>query len=515
MNIQADGETQKSPDKAVRSVAQQMTETVKSEVPDKSFNFEKIGGNILSLGGGEVISRIVAFLGITYAARQLGPEQFGIVGFAAALFSYLSLAVTAGFADIGSREVARRPREASSIAANVVAIRFIIAIVALVFIVITAWSLNKPPTVKLVLLLTGLLFFPLALDVSWVYKGLERNRPVAIALIMGQILYAGAIFLAVRQPGDVLFVPLAQFIGEICAALLLLLPLFRLGKIKLDLRQGFRLLRSSGFWVVSRLMRTLIYSFDIVLIGFLLGEQAVGLYTAPYRICFFLVALAVSIHASYLPIIIRASNSGFKPFEIGKIAERSLNFAAAVAAPLVVGGIIVAAPLLEAVFGSDYAQGKPAFRFLILSVGFVFLHGAIHNIFLAVNRLKTEMIIFAFAAFVNIGLNIFVVPRYGIVGAAVVTAAAEAITLIVGLIVVNKIGVSFSLFPVWKPFLASGIMGAVLLALGMNHSLLFYLVIGSIVYLSALTLFRGIPLDVRPFLQVPTAFINNLRGNSN
>ena len=274
-----------------------------SKTPGKSFGASKIGGNILSLGSGEIIARAVAFFGVTYAARLLGPEQFGIIGFAAALFGYLSLTVTAGFGDIGSREVARRPREASSIAASVVAVKLIIAFFALVAIVITAWFLNKPPTVKLVLLLMGLLFFPLALDTSWVYKGLERNRPVASALIIGQVLYAGAIFLIVNESSDVAFVPLAQFFGEICAALMLALPLFYLKKIKLDLRDGFRILRSSGFWAISRLLRTAMYTFDVVLIGFLLGEQAVGLYTAPYRICFLLVALAVAVYVPYLPII--------------------------------------------------------------------------------------------------------------------------------------------------------------------------------------------------------------------
>lgn len=484
---------------------------VSDETVEKSLSTQGIGGNILSLGTGEIIARVVAFFGVTYAARILGPEQFGIIGFAAALFGYLSLSVTAGFADIGSREVARRPREASSIAANVIAIRLIIAFLAVIAIAVTAGFLNKPPTVKLVLLLMGLLFFPLALDVSWVYRGLGRNHPVAIALIVGQVLYAGMIFLTVSGFSDVIYVPLAQFFGEICAAFILLIPLFWYGKIKLDLREGFRILKSSGFWAVSRLLRALMYTFDVVLIGFLLGEQTVGLYSAPYRICFLLVALAVAIYASYLPIVTRASFFDSPSLEVGKIAERSVNFAATVAAPLVVGGIIVAEPLLVAVFGNDYSSGSSAFQFLILSIGFVFLHGAIHNIFLAVNRLKTEMMIFAAAAAINIGLNIFIIPRYGIVGAAAVTAFAELITLVSGLVVVNRIGVSFSLLSIWRPLLASVVMGVCLFALGPNRGLLLYLSVGCISYFLTLVLLHGIPEDALPLFQMPASVLKRLR----
>ncbi|MEO6655362.1 MAG: flippase [Pyrinomonadaceae bacterium] len=467
----------------------------------KTTEGSKIGSSILSLGSGEIIARAVAFFGVSYAARVLGPEQFGIIGFAAALFGYLSLSVTAGFADIGSREIARRPREASSIAANVVAMRLIIAALALIAIAVIAAFLNKPPTVKLVLLLMGLLFFPLALDTSWVYKGLEKNRPVAFALIIGQILYVGAIFIAVREPSAVAFVPLAQFFGEICAALILLIPLFWIGKIQLDLREGLHLLLKSGFWAISRVMRALTYTFDIVLIGFLLGEREVGLYTAPYRICMLLIAMAVSVYASYLPIIIRAASKDLMNPEIGFIAERSLNFGAAVAAPLVVGGIMVAKPLVVAVFGTDYAAGSTAFQFILLSIGLVFLHGALHNVFLAVNRLKTEMMIFAAAAVLNIGLNIIIIPRYGIVGAAVVTAITEFATLVCGLIVINRIGVSFSLRPIWRPLVSSLFMGGALFLLGMEHGLIPQLVAGGGSYLLALAIVRGIPPDIRYFFQ--------------
>ena len=498
MSIQISGKTGES----VAS-DESFDEAGASEAPDNSFVPGKIGGNILSLGTGEILARVAAFVGTTFAARQLGPEQFGIVGFALAIFSYFSIAVSGGFNDIGSREVARRPREASSIAASVIAVRLVIAFLALIAIALTAWFLNKPPQVKLILYLTGLLFFTLAFDVSWVYKGLERNRLVAVALIASQIVYASFILLTVRHPDDVEFVPLAQFTGEILAAVILLGPLLYLGKIEFDLREGFRLLRSSGFWAVSRLMRALMYGFDVVLIGLLLGEGEVGLYTAPYRICFLLVAVAVAIHASYLPSIIRAAGGENANTETGKMAERSLYFAAAVAAPLVVGGIIIARPLLVAVFGNDYAAGSGAFQFLILSIGFVFLFGAVHNIFLAVNRLKTEMLIFAAAATVNIALNIWIVPRYGITGAGMVTAFAEGLTLVAGLIMVNRIGVPLSIRPIWRPILASAVMGASLIALGPNRVLVWYLSIGCISYLLALVVLRGIPRDALPHFQLP------------
>ena len=476
---------------------------------DKSFESRKILGNILSLGSGELIARVVAFLGITYVARRLGPEEFGIIGFAAALFGYLALTVTGGFNDIGAREVARRPREASSIAASVIIVKLALACVALVTIGLAAWSLNKPPTVKLVLLLMGLLFFPLALDTSWVYKGLERNRLVGIALILSQILYVGVVLIVVNEPRDVLLVPVAQFLGEMSAAMMLAVPLFRSEKIRVNLREGLSILRSSSFWAVSRLMRMLMYTFSVVLLGFLLGEREVGLYTAPYRICFLLVAIAAVIHSSYLPAITRAATQGME--QAVAAAERSLNLTATIAAPLIVGGVITSASLLQVVFGAEYREGAAAFRFLILSIGFVFILGPVHNMLVVYDRLKAEMLIFAIAAGVNVGLNTLIIPRYGLVGAGFVAALSEAVTLLLGLVVLSKIGVRYGLRSVWRPVVASGLMGASLIALGSDRELAVQLAVGCVVYLFALVILRGIPQDVRPLLQTAASYAGGFR----
>src|SRR4030095_2532950 len=176
---------------------------------------EKVTGNALAMSGGEVFSRLIAFLGTTYLARTLEPAGFGIISFATALFGYFYYTTVAGFNDTAAREVARRPREAANIAAGVLLVRLVLALAAFFALSVVAWGLNKPASVKLVVILTGLSFFSLALDTSWVYKGLERGRPAGLALILGQALYAGAVWMIVRGPADLARAPLAQFFGEL------------------------------------------------------------------------------------------------------------------------------------------------------------------------------------------------------------------------------------------------------------------------------------------------------------
>jgi O-antigen/teichoic acid export membrane protein len=127
------------------------------------------------------------------------------------------------------------------------------------------------------------------------------------------------------------------------------------------------------------------------------------------------------------------------------------------------------------------------------------------------NRLKAEMLIFAIAAGVNVGLNILIIPRYGLVGAGFVAALSEAVTLLLGLVVLSKIGVRYGLRSVWRPIVASGLMGASLIALGSDRELAIYLAVGCVVYLIALILLRGIPQDARPLLRTAASFAGGFR----
>ncbi len=479
---------------------------------NQHFNPRKLFGNILSLGTSEIVARGIAFFGIAFIARKLGPEGFGIIGFATAFYSYLGLAVTAGFNDVGAREVASRPNEAANTAVNVSVVRFAVALIIFVAVSLFVLLFEIRENTELVILLMSLSLFALAIDTSWVYKGLERNHRVGIAVILGQVLYVGALLLFVKDVNDVLIVPLAQFVGEMSAALLLLIPLLiPFGKIKLNLREGWQLLQSSGYLTVTRILRAIIYSFDIVLIGFWLGEREVGLYTAPYRICFVFVAIAAAIHISYLPSITRAFADGTGQAQ--EVANRAINLGATIAAPMVVGGMILAAPLLEFIFGAEYIEGAMAFRLLLLSIGFIFIHAVNHNLLLVSHRTKTEMKIYMIAAAINILLNLIFIRRYGIVGAATVTAIAEGLTLSMGLFVLYQAGIHLKILRmIFPPVIASLFMGAIIFAFGSGQMLFALLAVGGISYLIFLVIFSGMISGTPSYWRTVAAFAANLQN---
>src|SRR5207247_7643504 len=179
-------------------------------------------------------------------------------------------------------------------------------------------------------------------------------RRSAVVGMIRKTLFFVLLLHCVLGPGDVVYVPVAQFAVEVVAASVLTMLLLLVGPVQWHFSEGLRILRSSGNLLASQILRTLIFNFDVLLLGLLLGEKPVGLYVAPYRFCFLLLAIAAAIQASYLPAFTRAAAVG--PAALGEITKRAMAFSAAVGAPLVVGGMVVARPLLRALFVSDSAQ---------------------------------------------------------------------------------------------------------------------------------------------------------------
>ena len=446
-----------------------------------------------ALAGGELIARATAFAATAVLTRRLGPAGFGVLGFASALSGYLLLAVNSGLHDIGTREVARAPDRAVHVYSSVATIRLLLAAAAFLVLAVAAWALPKPIPARLVVLLTGLSLFSFAIDPSWVFKGLERAALASFAQILAQAVFAIGVIAMVHGSDDVVEVPVIQFGGELVAALILCAVLFRHAKPTVTVAAGMDVLRGAGYLSLARFLRAVTISFDMVLLGFVSSDLEVGLYAAAYRVAFLLMSFASAIAAAYMPSYARVvlGPGG----AIRSLVETSTTFAVTVAAPLVVGVALTAAPLLALLFGMPYAAGAKALQLLAISVGAVFLHSLVGNILVAQHRTRLQAAINGAAAAVNIALNILLIPRWGITGAAAATLVAELTVSIAGVVVLVRMNALPSARSFVPPLTAAAVMGGAVWASD-ALPVLARILLGGVVYTTALAACGGIPVRV-------------------
>lgn len=421
--------------------------------------------------------------------RRLGASGFGELAFATAITTYLVLVPNAALQNLGSRAVARAVGDAPRIVASVTKVRLAFSAVAITAVSLLAFALPWSATIKALIALSGLAIVPQALNAAWGYKALERTLPVGLALATAQLVYLLAVLGFVHRSEDLLRVPVAQAAGELCAAGMLLALVCK-GWRSSSFREGVVILRGAGTVVTNGLLRAVIVTADIVLLGLLASSEQVGLYSAAYRVCFLLAAIAASAHIVFQPSLIRAHDD---PARASSVLSGAIWMACAVGLPLVAGGIIVAPDLLALLFGEPYRAAHLAFRILLASSLLLFLHGTMTAAYLARHRLGLQTAVLGSAAAVNLGLNVILIGPLGIVGAAVATVSAELVILIGSATILFHWHWRPDLRVVAKPVLAATGMSVGLLLWPDGWHVIFRIGAGGLAYLGLLALIGGTP----------------------
>lgn len=159
---------------------------------------------------------------------------------------------------------------------------------------------------------------------------------------------------------------------------------------------------------------------DTVLVGALLSTTAVGYYTLAAQVAELCIAPAQSLGFTISPAL-GEQKADDSVDRAARIYETSLEHVLALYVPAGVGIVLVADPVIRTIFGEGYAGAIPALQVF----GVFAIVRAVHKVtgggldYLGLARIRA--IARGGAAVANVGLNLALIPVYGVVGAAVAT----------------------------------------------------------------------------------------------
>lgn len=253
----------------------------------------------------------------------------------------------------------------------------------------------------IVITLTGLMYFllPVRLNVFWVLG--SKIIATAVTFIIGTVWLMRSLPQPVREVKP-------DYSGK--QWLLSALPFMFLGTAEL---------------INSRI--------DIIMLGTFEGAAAVGIYAAIAGIA----QLTAFIHQATLGVLgptIATLYSEGKLKQLERLIQRSIL--AVFAISLLLGGTIIAlSKYLLLIFGSEFVIGATAMNILIGGQIFNALTGPVGLVLNMTGHQTKTAIATGLSAFLNIILNALLIPRWGIVGAAIATTTS--------IITINAIKVMF------------------------------------------------------------------------
>jgi len=386
--------------------------------------------NFLTLGAGELVSRLIGFGGTIWIARQLGVEAYGVIGFAFALLLYFGAAADLGMEHLGPREVAEATAPLDVLASSMLFSRLIAsAIMTLVMVAIGLLAMSRPDGV--VLAVFGLTLLPMAVSTRWVHLGLENARAVSASRFAIEGIRVSLLLAFVHGPTDLYIVPVVQFAGEVAGTLLLFVALRMRGvtlRFQIDAGLVAAIVRRGAPLLVTNLLSLVVYNVDVVLLRVFRGSTEVGFYLAAYTLINFLGVLGNTATLSILPTFSRLRASADRGSEL---FEAALAQVSAVGLPVAVGGAVLAPAIILLVFGPEYADSALILRILIASIPLLLMRSVVQAGLIAAGRQARVLHTTAWAAAVTVAGDITLIPLIGMMGAAVTTVLAELTRLAV------------------------------------------------------------------------------------
>ncbi|MGE0354761.1 MAG: flippase [Gemmatimonadales bacterium] len=422
--------------------------------------------NFLALGAGEAAARLIAFGATVYVARTLGAGPYGVVGFALAILLYLNYLADCGIETLGVREIAEDHERVHTMAPAVLTAR-IVAAAAIIVVVIPVALFLLPQPDGGVLAVYVLTLLALGGNTKWIHLGLERAGRVALARVLGESSMAVLVVLLVHSAADLGRVPLAQFSGDILAALLLAFFLRRQGvslRLRLDLRGALPVLRRSFPLAAHALLGLMIYNSDLIFLRGFRGAAETGYYVAAYTLVSFLLNLGIAYSQSLLPTLHRLAP---QPERQRALYQTSMAQVFTAAFPVAVGGSLLSGGIILLVFGPAFAASAVALQILLWSIPVAFYRNVPQMALISAGRQHTVLGITFVSALLNLGLNLAVIPRWGMAGAAWATLGTEIIRSSLALRYAARAGFPLpALSRLWRPLVAGLVMGGVVFYAG-------------------------------------------------
>jgi len=451
-------------------------------------------GNFLWLGLGELGARFIGFGVLVYLARALGADHYGIVGFAFAVVLYFTTAADFGIETLGPREVVAHRGDLERFGSSLLSARVILGAVFSAALALVA-LLAFPQPDAAVLALYGLLLLPVGGSSRWIHLGLERTGSIAISRIAGELLRAGLIVGLVRTPADLLYAPVAHILGETLTTTVLAVSLRRRGirlRPRWDMATVLTVFRSAWPVVISITMGMVLYNSDVLLLRLFRPGPEVGYYVAAYTLLTLLGNLGTSYSNTLLPTLARLGIATERGSALYRTAIAQVILAGL---PIAVGGFLLAPRLIAFFFGAAYQPSARVLQVLLLTTPLLLVRLVQHAALFVCGRQARVMWATTIAALVNIGANLVVIPRYGMVGAASTTLFAEGMrTALIQLHILHE-GVAVAVGrAIWRPAVATAAMAFLLLAAPVE-SVWLSLLLGAAAYAVAFILVGGLELQ--------------------
>lgn len=379
-----------------------------------------------------------------YASRILLPDGIGVVNFQMSIINYIVLFTSLGIPLYAVKEVAKYRDDIAlrnKTTVEIVILSVLLCVFGYVAVAFIGQYVSQVNTNLALFYILSLTILFTAIGVNWFYQAIEDFKFITIRAVLIRTLAAASLFLFVKDKSDLLIygaITVGSTVGNNFINFIHLrkyIPLRSLKGIKLNIS---RHLKPALHIFVLNIIISIYVQLNTIMLGFMKGDYAVGIYTAGNKIPHIILSLVTSMGVVLLPRCSNLVASG-QMDEFKSVCDKAIRLVLMLALPFTAGLILLSEPIIDIFCGHAFIDAVPVIYWTAPVILFIGLTNVI-GIQILYPLGKENIVIYSTlgGAIVNVILNLILIPRFSAVGAGISTFAAELAVLIIQVIAGRK-----------------------------------------------------------------------------
>ncbi len=397
--------------------------------------------NAVSRLGAKAITYPLGFAASLLLVRYLGVERLGEYNYVSTFASLFGLLSGLGLPILLTREAARDKVGAARLLGSVLTLQLGLSAVTFLLVLGSGFALNPQRHGVLITLLgAGIAVNAIVAPYLAVLNAFELMHVTSALEVLNTAVYAVLVVAAVFLELELRTLIALCLVGPLTALLLTRLachrycirPNFTLAPT--DLR---RLLFSTLPFALMVVFNTIYFRIDIVMLQRLQDEAAVGIYTAAYKLIDVLLAVGANIAGVLYPRL--ASQAAGAPHVLDRTIETAFRYMAALGVPIAVLVAVFAHQVIPLLFGEAFRPSIVPLRILIWAIPLIFMSLPFSHSLNATGHEWLWILVLCVNTVLNIGANLYTIPAWGAVGAALSTVGCELMGLVLLALFIRRV----------------------------------------------------------------------------
>ncbi len=453
----------------------------------------KVAKNTIFQIVGKSIGMFFGLITVALMTRYLGREGFGFYTIIISYLQFFGTLIDFGLQMTTAKILSGLGVNQDKVFSNILSLRIASSLLFFSLAVLLIWFIPYPMTVKVGAMIGVFSFFFISLQtvVIGLYQKNLAMAEVAIAEVFGRLTLLIGVWLTVTFNWGFYPIIISVSVGSLVNFLWLFLKSFKYARYRLAWDKKVM----ASIWEIAwplaiTVSLTLVYfRADTIILSFFRPAEDVGIYGSAYKVLEILIQFPYLFCGLMLPILTNFYflNKGL----FNKTVQKIFDFLSIIAIPMVFATWLLAEKIIIFVAGDDFALASRPLSILIIATALIYF-GTLFSYSLVASGLQKKMIRFyLFNAIFSLIVYLIFIPIYGYMAAASLTVVTEAIIVLSAFYVLRKnisLKLNFRVF--LRAIMASLVMVMVLMILSSQH-ILTLVIVGGLVYLTFLYLFKG------------------------